>query len=126
MRRAGLWLAGLVAAATVAPFLYMVGTSLAAPGWSNYPRALAVLPFGRILLNGAFVAACVAAGQVATSAAAAYAFARLRFPGRDRVFLVFLSVLTVPAVVLLVPRFLIIDALGWVDSYPGLISTELV
>src|SRR2546421_12088677 len=57
---------------------------------------------------------------------AAYAFARLRFPGRDRLFLGFLSVLLVPALVLLVPRFLIVNALGWVDTYAGLISTELV
>src|SRR5207245_11465252 len=62
----------------------------------------------------------------ATSATAAYAFARLRFPGRDRVFVAYLSVLMVPAVVLLIPRFLIINALGWVDTYAGLISTELV
>src|SRR6266480_1583665 len=65
-------------------------------------------------------------GQVLTSAAAAYAFARLRFPGRDRVFLAFLSVLLVPALVLLIPRFLIIHALGWVDTYQGLIVTEIV
>src|SRR5207245_1388396 len=43
-----------------------------------------------------------------------------------RVFVAYLSVLMVPAVVLLIPRFLIINALGWVDSYTGLISTELV
>jgi len=65
-------------------------------------------------------------GQLFTSATAAYAFARLRFPGRDRLFLGFLSVLLVPALVLLVPRFLIVNALGWVDTYAGLISTELV
>ncbi len=65
-------------------------------------------------------------GQVLTSAAAAYAFARLRFPGRDRVFLACLSVVMIPAVVLVIPRFLIIDALGWVDSYQGLIVTEIV
>src|SRR5262249_61089197 len=68
----------------------------------------------------------VVAGRPATSATPAYPFARLRFPGRDRVFLLFLSVLMVPAVVLLIPRFLIVNALGWVDSYAGLISTELV
>ena len=61
-----------------------------------------------------------------TSTTAAYAFARLRFPGRDRLFVVYLSALMIPAVLLLVPRFLLISALGWVDSYQGLISTELV
>src|SRR5205814_8597113 len=53
-------------------------------------------------------------------------FARLRFPGRDRVFLIYLCALMAPAMVLVIPRFLLIDALGWVDSYQGLVSTELV
>jgi multiple sugar transport system permease protein len=141
MRNAGRWLAGLLAVAMVAPFFYMVSTSLmaadevfrwpppllpASPRWGNYGAALTALPFGRFFLNSAVVSACVVVGQVATSAAAAYAFARLRFPGRDRVFLGFLSALTIPGVVLLVPRFLIVGAFGWVDSYAGLISTELV
>jgi multiple sugar transport system permease protein len=141
MRRAGRVLVGLVALAMVVPFLYMVAASLmndfevlqwpprlvpARPVWGNYGAALTALPFGRFFLNSAIVAACVVVGQVATSATAAYAFARLRFPGRDRVFFGFLSVLLVPAVVLLIPRFLIVNAFGWVDSYAGLISTELV
>jgi multiple sugar transport system permease protein len=139
--RVGLALVGLLAVVMVAPFLYMVSTSLmdecevlqwplrlwpTSPHAENYATALTALPFGRFLLNSVIVAGCVVVGQVLTSAMAAYAFARLRFPGRDRVFLAFLSVLMVPAIVLLIPRFLLIDALGWVDRYAGLISTELV
>lgn len=136
------WLGVLLLAATmVIPFLYMASTSLmdefavlryppavlpAHPTLTNYPAALTALPFGRFFLNSAILATCVVIGQLLTSATAAYAFARLRFPGRDRVFLAFLSVLMVPAIVLLIPRFLIVNALGWVDSYAGLISTELV
>ena len=116
----GFAIVSLLAVVMVAPFLYMVSRS------GNYEAALTALPFGRFFLNSLLLAGCAAVGQVLTSAAAAYAFARLRFPGRDRVFLAFLAVLIVPAIVLLVPRFLIIDALGWVDSYAGLISTELV
>src|SRR5437660_470573 len=134
-------LVALVAAATLAPFLYMIATALmdefdvlryppqllpARPHPENFAIALTALPFGRFFLNTAIFAGGVVVGQVATSAMAAYAFARLRFPGRDRVFMIYLSVLVVPVVVLLVPRFLIINALGWVDSYTGLISTELV
>ena len=131
----GRWLSGgvvlLLAALTVAPFLYMVVASLAGEaggvgGVSNYTAALTALPFGRFFLNTAIFAGLVVAGQVFTSAAAAYAFARLRFPGRDRVFLAFLSVLLVPALVLLIPRFVVIHALGWVDTYQGLIVTEIV
>src|SRR5713101_1711239 len=131
----------LLACTMVIPFLYMASTSLmdefavlryppavlpAHPTLANYPGALTALPFGRFFLNSAILACCVVVGQLLTSATAAYAFARLRFPGRDRVFLAFLSVLMVPAVVLLIPRFLIVNALGWVDSYAGLITTELV
>jgi multiple sugar transport system permease protein len=116
---------GLLALVMVAPFIYMVATSLR-DGSGVYARAWQALPFSRFLLNSVLLAGAAALGQVLTSATAAYAFARLRFPGRDKVFLAFLSLLIMPAVVLLVPRFLMINAMGWVDSYPGLISTELV
>src|SRR5256885_8957715 len=134
-------LVALLAAVTIAPFLYMIATALmdefavlhyppplvpARLHPENFAIALTALPFARFFLNSALFAGCVVVGQVATSAMAAYAFARLRFPGRDRVFVLYLGVLMVPAVVLLVPRFLIINALGWVDTFAGLISTELV
>jgi ABC-type glycerol-3-phosphate transport system permease component len=137
--RGGLgWLLGLV---MVAPFLYMLATALAgaedaldhAPlvGSSRvhleaFAAALAALPFGRWVFNSLVFSVAVVAGQVFTSATAAYAFARLRFAGRDRLFLAYLSVLMLPVGVLLVPRFLLISALGWVDTYPGLVSSELV
>jgi multiple sugar transport system permease protein len=123
------------------PFLYMVSTALmdefqvlhypppllpSRPRFGNFPAALSALPFWRFFVNSGLVSLVAVAGQVLTSAMAAYAFARLRFPGRDRIFLLFLSVLMVPAVVLIIPRFLIVNALGWVDSYAGLFSTELV
>ena len=139
--RIALGLVLLAALATVLPFLYMLATALTGQWeafryppalirgrvhFENFPAALTALPFDRFFLNSAIVATCVVVGQLFTSAMAAYAFARLRFPGRDRLFLGFLSVLLVPALVLLVPRFLIVNALGWVDTYAGLISTELV
>ena len=88
--------------------------------------ALAALPVGRLYVNTAVFAACTMLAQLCTCTTAAYAFARLRFPGRDRLFAAVLALLTVPTIALLVPRFLMIEALGWVDTYPGLISTELV
>lgn len=123
------------------PFLWMFGTSLMdefavfrfppplvpqPPRPQNYAEAWTALPFGRFYLNSLIFAAAVVVGQVVTSALAAYAFARLRFPGRDKLLVLCLSVLMIPGIVLLIPRFLIINALGWVDTYPGLISTELV
>jgi multiple sugar transport system permease protein len=123
------------------PFLWMLGTSLmdelgvfhvpppiipAPPRWRNYPEALTALPFARFFVNSLVFSIAVVVGQVVTSALAAYALARLEFPGRDKLFVVILSVIMVPGIVLLIPRFLIISALGWVDTFPGLISTELV
>lgn len=132
---------GLLGLSMLAPFLYMLSTSLmdefavlrfppalwpADPRPGNYPAALTALPFARFFLNSLVFAGSVAVAQVFTSATAAYALGRLRFPGRDRVFFTFLTVMMVPAIVLLIPRFLLVNALGWVDSFPGLISTELV
>ena len=123
-----------------APFVWMAATSLmgqlevfspgrilpTAPLWSNYPEALTAQPFARYFLNSLVFSVAVVAGQVGTATAAGYAFARIDFPGRDRIFMLFLATMMVPVVIVLIPRFLMIDALGWIDSYQGLISTELV
>lgn len=139
--RLGMLAIVLLGVSMVLPFLYMISTALMDefevlryppalvprhPHLHNFPAALTALPFWRFFVNSGIVSLAVVAGQVLTSASAAYAFARLKFPGRDRVFLVFLSVLMVPGVVLVIPRFLIVNTLGWVDSYAGLITTELV
>lgn len=109
-----------LAVAMIAPFIYMVVAGL--PGAEQALRS----SIGHFAMNSAIFSLAVVAGQVVTSATAAYAFARLRFPGRDGLFLVYLAVLNVPVILLVIPRFLMIDALGWIDSYAGLISTELV
>ncbi len=132
-RRVSYMLALPLALVMIAPFLYMVAAALMSqpdalrrPALENVAAALVALPVGRFLLNSVIFSLAVVAGQVLTSATAAYAFARLRFPGRDRLFLAYLCALMAPGVLLAIPRFLLIDALGWVDSYQGLISTELV
>jgi multiple sugar transport system permease protein len=134
-------LLGAIGVVMAAPFLYMISVSFmgegellrwpppflpAAPTTGNYAAALEALPYTRVLLNTAIVAGCVMIAQVLTSAAAGYAFARMRFPGRDGIWTTLLAMLAIPAILLLIPRYLMIDALGWVDTYPGLISTELV
>jgi multiple sugar transport system permease protein len=137
-----LWVFTLLLAATMlVPFLWMLSTSLMdelevfrfpprlvpeAPRWDNYAGALAARPFGRYFLNSFVFAVAVVVGQLFTAATAGYAFAKFEFRGRDRVFLILLSTMMIPAVVVLIPRFLLIDRLGWVDTHAGLISTELV
>lgn len=141
-RRAAGWLAALaLAALALVPFLVMVSTSLqdefgvfrsppvvwpSSPVWHNYPAALTALPFDRFFLNTLIFSVAVVVGQLVTSALAGYAFARLDFPGRRRIFAALLGILLVPGVVILIPRFLLLQALGWVDTLGGLISAELV
>jgi multiple sugar transport system permease protein len=144
-RRAGNTFVYVLAAALgitmLAPFIWMVSTSLmdefevfqfpprlwpTDPVLSNYPNALTAAPFARFFLNSTVMSLFIVSGQLFTAATAGYAFARLRFPGRDKVFILFLANLMVPVIVLLIPRFLLVNALGWVDTYPGLIVTELV
>jgi multiple sugar transport system permease protein len=72
------------------------------------------------------MSAGIVSGQLLICSLAGYAFARLRFPGRDRLFLLFLAHLMVPVIVLLIPRFLIVSLAGGVDTYWGLIVPELV
>lgn len=137
---AGVLIAGLALTALL-PFAVMVSTSLMDefevfrqppallpqdPRWQNYPAALTAFPFNRFFANSLLFSTVVVFGQVATAATAGYAFARLRFPGRDRLFAATLAMLMVPVVVILIPRFLLINALGWVDTLHGLVVTELV
>jgi len=124
------WLAYAVAlplaVVALAPFLYMVATALTGEPGASFVGAVTGMPFGRFFFTSIVLSIAVAAGQVFTSATAAYALARLRFAGREQVLLAYLSALMAPAILLVLPRFLLIDALGWVDRYRGLISTELV
>ncbi|WIB76822.1 carbohydrate ABC transporter permease [Curtobacterium sp. MCPF17_002] len=80
----------------------------------------AALNFWRYLGNSIIVSTLVTVGQVFFSAAAAYAFARLRWPGRDKVFAVFLAGLMVPAIFTLLPNFALIKELGLVDNLLGI------
>lgn len=135
------WFLGFVALVCVAPFLYMISVSFMgevellrwpppllpkAPTTGNYIAAFEALPYGRVFLNTAILAGCVMGAQVLTSAAAGYAFARMRFPARDAVFSAVVALLAIPAILLLIPRYLLINAVGLADTYAGLISTELV
>lgn len=140
-RALGYAVAVALAVVMLAPFLVMLGTSLmdefqvfsyppplwpAHPRWANYPEALTAMPFHLFFWNSAVLAFFSVVGQVITGAMAGYAFARYRFAGRDTLFALYLGTLMVPTIVILIPRFLLIDALGGVDTVAGLVSTEVV
>jgi multiple sugar transport system permease protein len=100
--------------------------------FDNYPKAWNAYPFlsfGRAYLNSLIVALLVTAGQVFTCALAAYAFARLEFPGRDVIFFAYLATMMVPGAVTMIPTFVLLknmpDALNWFFS-TEFFSRELV
>lgn len=126
----------LIALSLVIPFVWMVLTSLKELEecgleswlpirflWSNYRDVFQIegIQFGRWYWNSVFVAACVTFLQVLTSSLAAFSFARLEWPGRDKVFLLYLGTMMLPGLVMMIPNYQIMIHLGLVDSYLGLI-----
>lgn len=87
----------------------------------NYLKVFEQVPFARYYFNSVFVAAWVTFLTCLTSAMAAYAFARLRWPGRDRVFQLYLATMMIPGVVTMIPNYTLMVKLHLLDSYAGLI-----
>jgi multiple sugar transport system permease protein len=89
--------------------------------WQNYPDSLNALPFGRAYFNSFYITALVVGVTLITGSMAAYAFAKINFPGREILFLLFLATMMVPGQVTIIPLFLIMKQLGWVDSHLSII-----
>jgi ABC-type glycerol-3-phosphate transport system permease component len=119
-------------AVMAAPMVWMISTSLKQPGviftyppqwipnpidWDNYQQLFVQLPMATFLVNSFKVSAIATIGQVLSCALAAYAFARLRFPGRSFLFFVLLATLMVPVHVTIIPSFFIMRWLGWIDTH---------
>ena len=135
----GLLLLG--AAITLLPYAWMLSSSLkpnveifsatiqlipAHPILDNYIAALTRQPVGRALLNSILVAGAETIAVVVTSVFIAYPFARLRFRGRDAVFLLILGTMMIPSQVTMIPTFIVMKWLGWIDTYQGLIVPRIV
>ena len=120
----------------VVPFLWMLLTSLmttaqafAVPPsfipnpfmWSNYPQSFNALPFNLAYMNSAIVALSVTVFQLITCAMAAYAFARIQFPGREIIFFVFLATMMIPFQLTIIPIFLTMKQIGLLDTLLSLI-----
>jgi multiple sugar transport system permease protein len=122
--------------AMLLPFAWMLSTSLKEPGdvfiyppqwipqpvvWKNYQDTTTVMPFGRFYLNSAIQAVSVTVLQLVTASLAAFAFARLRFRGRDALFLLYLATMMIPFPVTMIPNFVIMRYLNWIDTFQALI-----
>lgn len=120
----------------VAPFLWMLLTSLKDTSqafsdpptwipnpfvWSNFPNSLNALPFGQAYFNSTYIALTVVICQLLTCSMAGYAFARIKFPGRNIIFILFLATLMIPFQLTIIPVFLTMKELGWLDTHLSLI-----
>ena len=103
-------------------FFSQVGSLLpSGPHWDNYLQAWTSVPFASFFVNSVGVAVCVTLSQLVTCSFAAYAFARMRFKGRDALFIAYLSTMMVPTQVTMIPLFGLMVKLHWIDSYFALI-----
>ena len=147
---------GLVLLVSLFPFWWVVRTALIDPQevytntttlfpydptLYNFARALGMvdlqeslarggsgqtLNFWLYLRNSSVVATVVTLGQVFFSSLAAYAFARLRFPFRNQIFFLFVTGLMIPGIVLLIPNFILIQSLGWIGTFQGIIAPSFL
>ena len=105
---------------TFPPRFYVVHPTLA-----PYRDLFRLLPMGRSLFNSLFIATSVTLSNMLFCSLAGYAFAKLRFPGRDVIFLMFICSMMIPWQVNLIPGFVIIQKLGWLNTFKALIIPNL-
>jgi len=94
------------------------------PRWENYPQALSKLPFARFIANTLVITLASTAGQVFSASLVGYAFARLRWRGREVWFVCLLATMMLPGQILLIPHYLIFKNLGWVNTYKPRFSSS--
>jgi len=127
--------------AMVIPFMWMLSTAFKEPAdvfklppqWiprpvrlKNFQEVFQFLPFARMYLNSIIVSTTITFGHLLISSLAAFAFTRLDFPGRDIIFLMYLSLLMLPEEVTIIPRYIMMKNFGWIDKYQGLIVPLLL
>lgn len=120
----------------VGPLLWMVSTSLktlieangyppqwipSIPRWGNYRELFEQVPFAQFIFNSFKVSVLAVLGQLLTTSMAGFVFARLKFRGRDVLFILLLVTLMIPPQVTLIPQYLIFRELGWINTHLALI-----
>jgi multiple sugar transport system permease protein len=136
-----LWLGlGIGGLAIAIPFLYMIFTSFKTPdeayaqpptflpsAWrlENFAKLFELVPFVQMFWNSLWTSAVIATANIVVGAPAAYAFARLRFAGKDVMFQSHVLTMVVPWQITLIPTFLLVRWFGWIDSYTALIVPSI-
>ncbi len=116
----------------IVPLLWLISTALKTPTqvyvsppvwipspvrWQNFPEAWQVAPFDRFLVNTLITTLIPMVGEVFVSAMVGYSFARVRWPGRDRVFGLCLAVMLLPGIATFIPTFIVFSKLRWVNTF---------
>jgi multiple sugar transport system permease protein len=129
-------LLALVGALLMAPLAWLLSSSLKAEGqifmvppewipnpvrWENYPDVFRRIPFGRGWWNSTVVTVGATVGQLVSASLVAFGFARLRFPGRDVLFIVLIATVMIPYHVTLIPTYVLFRELDWLDTFLPLI-----
>lgn len=89
--------------------------------WENYEQAIRWTRFERVFTNSLIVTASITIINIITCTWGGYTFSKLRWPGRDRVFLLLLSTMMIPGFLTLIPRYVLTSGLGMINTYPGMI-----
>ena len=135
---AGMWyiILSFFAVTLALPLVWLLSTSLKTGGqtflmppqwipkpfvWSNYAEAFRAVAFHEYFWNTARIVIFATTGTLLTASLAAFAFARLRFPLREPLFLLVLSTIMLPSIVTLIPTFIVFRTLGWIDTFLPLI-----
>lgn len=136
----GLQYALLIAVALImlVPFAWMVSTSLKTEeyilrtdfipnpaSFDSYIRLFEIMPMGRMIFNSFFITVTATGGQILIAAMAGYAFARMKWRGRNVVFALYLATMMIPYQVVVIPQFVLVSKLGWVNTYQALILPSL-
>lgn len=130
---------GIGAFLSLVPFVWMISTSLKSLGealgssffpstlhFKNFAIAWQRASFSEFFLNSILITVITLTGEITFSVLAAYAFARIKFPGRDLIFSIMLSTIMIPAMVFIIPNFLTVTWLGrigpipWINNWPAL------
>ncbi len=122
---------GVCSLVIMMPFFWMITTSLKAPGteftfpiewlpdpprWRNYRDGWTVMPFNRWAFNSTRITAFAIIGSICSSAIVGFGFGRIRFPGRDVLFVLVLATMMLPYPSVIVPLFLLFKQIGWIDT----------
>lgn len=119
------------------PFIWMIITSLKPSNevlrmpptwipsvlqWENYSKAFESVPFVHYFFNSVIVTVCIVALELVTTILAAFAFSQLKFKGKQVLFMMLVATMMVPGEILIIPNFVTLANLGWIDTYKALIA----